>query len=81
MHGVGPGHIVTETLSGSLPWKSRPQLRKLIRRLKPGDSFTVAEIDHREQYQECVTQADYEFDCEGPNPEAEHEPDMTPGLG
>lgn len=37
--------------------------------------------DHREQYQECVTQADYEFDCEGPNPEAEHEPDMTPGPG
>ncbi|MCH4092150.1 recombinase family protein [Acetobacter sp.] len=43
--GVVPDHIVAETLSGSLPWRSRPRLRKLIRRLKPGDSLTVAKID------------------------------------
>lgn len=43
--GIAPDHIVAETLSGSLPWKSRPQLRKLIKRLKAGDSLTVARID------------------------------------
>ncbi|AQS87471.1 DNA-invertase [Neoasaia chiangmaiensis NBRC 101099] len=43
--GVPEGGIVTETISGATAWKSRPELRKLVRRLQAGDSLTVVKLD------------------------------------
>lgn len=43
--GVSDTNIVTETISGATPWKSRPKLRNLIRKLQAGDTITVVKLD------------------------------------
>ncbi|GAA4502941.1 recombinase family protein [Gluconacetobacter tumulicola] len=43
--GVTETNIVTETISGATPWKSRPKLRNLIRKLQAGDTITVVKLD------------------------------------
>ncbi|BCI68284.1 recombinase family protein [Acetobacter aceti] len=43
--GVSDCHIVHEIVSGATGWKSRPLLRKLIRKLRTGDTLTVAKLD------------------------------------
>lgn len=43
--GVPETQIVTETVSGATAWKSRPALKKLVRRLQAGDTLTVVKLD------------------------------------
>ena len=43
--GVPEDSIVTETISGATPWKSRPELKRLVRKLHTGDTLTVAKLD------------------------------------
>ncbi|MBF0877981.1 recombinase family protein, partial [Gluconobacter cerevisiae] len=43
--GVPETQIVTETVSGATAWKSRPVLKKLVRRLQAGDTLTVVKLD------------------------------------
>lgn len=43
--GVPDANIVTETVSGATAWKSRPVLKKLVRRLQAGDTLTVVKLD------------------------------------
>ncbi|AQS83593.1 resolvase [Acetobacter aceti] len=43
--GVSDCHIIQETVSGATDWQSRPLLRKLIRKLRTGDTLTVAKLD------------------------------------
>ncbi|WP_241009710.1 recombinase family protein [Gluconobacter kondonii] len=43
--GVPETQIVTETVSGATAWKSRPALKRLVRRLQAGDTLTVVKLD------------------------------------
>nr|WP_025826405.1 recombinase family protein [Acetobacter persici] len=43
--GIPPNLIITETLSGATSWKQRPELSRLVHRLKAGDTLTVAKLD------------------------------------
>lgn len=43
--GIPSSHMVAETISGATAWKSRPALRKLVRKLHAGDSLTVCKLD------------------------------------
>lgn len=43
--GVNEDSIVTETISGATSWKTRPALRKLVRKLHAGDTLIVAKLD------------------------------------
>lgn len=43
--GIPSNLIITETLSGATSWKQRPELSRLVHRLKAGDTLTVAKLD------------------------------------
>ncbi|MCG4261974.1 recombinase family protein [Acetobacter senegalensis] len=43
--GIPPDRVITETLSGATSWKQRPELSRLVHRLKAGDTLTVAKLD------------------------------------
>lgn len=43
--GVPETQIVTETVSGATAWKSRPALKRLVRRLQAGDELVVMKLD------------------------------------
>lgn len=45
--GIPSNLIITETLSGATSWKQRPELSRLVHRLKAGDTLTVAKLDRR----------------------------------
>lgn len=43
--GIPSNFIITETLSGATSWKQRPELSRLVHKLKAGDTLTVAKLD------------------------------------
>lgn len=43
--GIPSNLIITETLSGATSWKQRPELSRLVHKLKAGDTLTVAKLD------------------------------------
>ncbi|MFT8715448.1 recombinase family protein [Gluconobacter potus] len=43
--GISEENIIMETVSGTVPWKSRTELSKLIKKLNAGDILTVVKLD------------------------------------
>lgn len=43
--GIEINRIATETISGATEWKARPELKKLIRKIQPGDTLAVVKLD------------------------------------
>lgn len=43
--GVLNEDIITDVVSGSVPWKDRPNLRRLVRRMQHEDMLIVAKLD------------------------------------